>query len=534
LTAIAFGLDPCRFLSSGVGSDNPRPIDPLVQSFGNGSKMKRSIQVTLSILALAVSACARSVDEKPGPAAVAAPPRATNPRPNPVIAPTSPAGLLRFLALGGGPTPESNEVSLEQDIELVQRALPAPGLVLFAGGSGSSSVRELDPVAKGDAVRTALGDLFAPRSGRQSRYRMPRFSAERATLANVEAHLSAALAAGDAPLLVYIAAHGDQGSEPKSNTVALWGGRSLSVTRLSELHEQHRRPLRLIATSCFSGGFAELAFEHADAGAGHPSRVPRCGLFAGTADRETSGCDPNPNRRAQESYGLHLVHALSGTRRDGSPLPGELADFNRDGAIGLLDAHTWARIEAVSFDVPTTTSERWLRSAESGSAPIDARLLPEDAAVIERLGAALRLSTESSVQQRWTALDHQLGGLDDAIATGENSLADRVADEATLLLEQWPVLDDPFHPEFEEIFAQNRPAIESALATSPEARARSDAQAELRALYERLDHLGVEEARVLRLLRAYETLHKAAALMKKGGPAAKYYSTLLDCERSRP
>jgi hypothetical protein len=496
--------------------------------------MKRSIQVALSSLALAVSACSRSPEKRPEPAPVAAPPPAVNARPNPTVVRAAPAGPLQFVALGGGPTPESNEVSLEQDIELVQRALPPPGLVLFAGGSGSGSVRELEPVAKGDAVRTALGDLFAPRSGRQSRYRMPRFSAERATLANVEARLSAALADGSTPLLVYIAAHGDQGSEPKNNTVALWGGRSLSVTRLSELHEQHQRPLRLVATSCFSGGFAELAFEHADAGAGRPSRVPRCGLFAGTADRETSGCDPNPNRRAQESYGLHLVHALSGTRRDGSPLPGELADFDRDGAIGLLDAHTWARIEAVSFDVPTTTSERWLRGAESDSAPIDARLLPEDRAVIERLGAALRLSSESAVQQRWAELDRQLAGLDGAVASGENGLADRVADEATLLLEQWPVLDDPFHPEFEETFAQNRPAIESALASSPEARARSEAQAELRTLYEQIDRLGVEEARVLRLLRAYETLHKAAALMKKGGPAARYYATLLACERSRP
>lgn len=497
--------------------------------------MKRSIQAALSGLSLALTTCARSSERKPEPAPLAAPPRAaTNTRSTPTVALATPAGPLRFLALGGGPTPESNEVSLEQDIELVQRALPAPGLVLFAGGTSSSSVRELDPVAKGDAVRTALGDLFAPRAGRQSRYRMPSFSAERATLENVEARLSAALADGNTPLLVYIAAHGDQGSEPKSNTVALWGGRSLSVTRLSELHEQHQRPLRLVATSCFSGGFAELAFEHADAAAHHPSRVPRCGLFAGTADRETSGCDPNPNRRAQESYGLHLVHALSGTRRDGSPLPGELADFDHDGAIGLLDAHTWARIEAVSFDVPTTTSERWLRSAEPGSAAIDERLLPEEAAVVERLGAALRLSSEAAVRQRWAELDRLLAGLDAAIATGEDGLADRVADEATLLLEQWPVLDDPFHPEFEETFAQNRSAIESALWSSPEARARADAQASLRALYERLDRLAVDEARVLRLLRAYETLHKAAALMKRGGPAARYYSTLLDCERARP
>jgi hypothetical protein len=504
----------------------------------------------IALALFAVAACAQPPAQKPpaaqSPAAAppaAAPPAAAPPAsqpagaaappldPRPLLAPTGP---LRFLALGGGPTPESNEVSLEQDIELVQRALPAPGLVLFAGGSGSPSVRELDPNPKGDPVRTALGELFAPRSGRQSRYRAPSFSAERATLENVEARLTAALSEGDGELLVYIAMHGDQGSEAKDNSVALWGGGALSVADLAALHEHQRRPLRLIATSCFSGGFGELAFAGADAASHHPSPVPRCGLFAGTADRETSGCDPNPNRRAQESYGLHLAHALAGTRRDGTPLgPGD-ADFDKDGKVGLLDAHTWARIQAVSFDVPTTTSERWLRQVERGSAPIDRALAPEDSVVIERLGAALGLSGESAVQQRWSALDRQLEALESSINRAEGELADRVASEATLLLERWPVLDDPFHPDFDATFRDNRAAIEQLLAGSPEARERAHAEQRMRALYDELDAVAVQEARVLRVSRAYETMHKAAALRKRGGAAAKHYATLLACERAAP
>jgi hypothetical protein len=423
---------------------------------------------------------------------------------------------------------------LEQDIDLVRQALPGPGLVLFAGGSGSPNVRELEPAARGDALRIALGDLFAPRAGRQSRYRVPRFEAERATLANVEARLSAALAEGESPLVVYIAAHGDQGSEPRHNSVALWGNQALSVTHLAELHERHPRPLRLVATSCFSGGFAELAFAEAHADPGHPARVSRCGLFAGTSDRETSGCDPNPNRRAQESYGLHFVHALSGTRKDGTPLPLALADYDHDGKIGLLDAHTWARIAAVSFDVPTTTSERWLRKAERGSAPIDPSRSPEDAAVLQQLGAALGLVTEQAVEERWTELDRRLTQLDDKVREVEESLAERAADQATFLLERWPVLDDPFHPDFEATFQHERSAIESALTRSPEAQARARAGERAQALYEQLAGLGVEEARVFRLRRAYETLHKASALLARGGAAAKYYARLLACERGAP
>lgn len=493
---------------------------------------------SVSIAAVTVAlGCARSDATKASPAATPAPAPAV---PSPAVpalsvpAPPAVVGPLHFLAIGGGPTPESNEVSLEQDIDLVRRALPGPGLVLFAGGSGSPSVRELEASPKGDPVRTALGDLFAPRAGRQSRYRVPSFAAERATLENVQTRLSGALAEGEGPLLVYIAAHGDQGTDARSNSVALWGGHALGVGALAELHERSRRPLRLIATSCFSGGFGELAFAGADASTHRPSPILRCGLFAGTADRETSGCDPNPNRRAQESYGLHLVHALAGTRRDGSRLDPRLADYDRDGKIGLLDAHTLARIEAVSFDVPTTTSERWLREVEQGSAPIDRELSPEDAAVIERLEATIGSRGEDAVRARWSELDQKLAALETTIDHAEDELSDRVADEATRLLERWPVLDDPYHPAFEDTFRDHRAAIQQLLESSPEAQVRVQADRHLHALYDQLDTISVQEARVLRVTRAYETMHKASALMKRGGPAAKYYSSLLACERTAP
>jgi hypothetical protein len=443
-------------------------------------------------------------------------------------------GPPRFLAIGGGPTPESNEVSLEQDIDLVRRTLPGPGSVLFAGGSGSVSVRELDPTPKGDPLMLALGDLFAPRSGRQSRYRRPRFAADVATLSNVELRLGEALAHDAAPLVVYFAGHGDRGPEAKGNSMALWGSGALSVERLAELHERQRRSLRLVATSCFSGGFADLAFARADASAGQPSTVPRCGMFAGTWDRETSGCDPNPDRREQESYALHFVHALTGARRDGTPLPAGALDFDGDGAIGLLDAHTYARIEALSFDVPTTTSERWLRRVETGSAPITESASPEDAAVVERLGAALGLRNEHTALSRWNELDRQMSELEAALDAAEDELGAREADLGSVLLSRWPVLDDPFHPDFPSALDKNRDAIERALGEAPETVARSVAKERVSTLYDRIGSLAVEEARVFRLRLAYETLHKAAALLARGGAPAKYYAALRACERAAP
>lgn len=483
----------------------------------------------VAILAVELAACSQrgtgKTDQAPALAAVV-PAGAV-----PAAAPPSPQ---RFVAIGGGPTPESNEVSLEQDIDLVRKLLPAPGSVLFAGGGDSVSVRELLPAPRGDALLLALGDLFAPRNGRQSRYRRPRFAAEPATEGNIRARLSLALAESGPPLLVFIAAHGDQGDSAKNNAVALWGGGALTVTALAELHERYQRPLRLIATSCFSGGFAELAFARADASGGRPPSVARCGLFAGTADRETSGCDPNPDRREQESYALHFVSALAGRRKDGSALPAGAADYDKDGKIGLLDAHTWARIQAVSFDVPTTTSERWLESAEGGSAPLDPTLLPEDVAVVEHLGKALGVTNERAVQRRGSDLDRQITEASAALDQAEDELAQRDAALGAVLLARWPVLDDPFHPDFAGMLAEHREAIEQTLTASPEARQRAAAKDRTAPLYERLAALMIEEARVSRLERAYQTLHRAAALVKKGGPSASYYASLLACERGQP
>ena len=139
--------------------------------------------------------------------------------------------------MGGGPTPESTESDPEQDIDLVRQALPAPGVVLFAGGSGSgaygSSIHYTRVTPWGRRSETCWETA---RVGRAAT-RPHASAAERATLDNLEARLSAALVQGGGPLTVYVAAHGEQGQQARHNSVTLWGGRSLDVARLAELHD---------------------------------------------------------------------------------------------------------------------------------------------------------------------------------------------------------------------------------------------------------------------------------------------------------
>src|SRR4051812_5195902 len=107
---------------------------------------------------------------------------------------------VRYLAIGGGSTPEYTEVSLEQDMLLARQVLQGPGTMFFAGGSDAVGVRSTNPLADGSSLLARLGDLFAPRSGRQSQYRRTTLSAAPATLANIDQALTRALATGKDPL----------------------------------------------------------------------------------------------------------------------------------------------------------------------------------------------------------------------------------------------------------------------------------------------------------------------------------------------
>src|SRR5688572_5903653 len=70
---------------------------------------------------------------QPSPRRVSTPAKAPAVRGHPIDVERTPS---RWLAAGGGPTPELNPVSLEQDLGLVREVLGEGGLVLFASGPG--------------------------------------------------------------------------------------------------------------------------------------------------------------------------------------------------------------------------------------------------------------------------------------------------------------------------------------------------------------------------------------------------------------
>lgn len=491
--------------------------------------------------------------------------------PAPPAPPAPPGGAargqpVRHIVVAGGAFPESSEASLEFDAALAHSVLPGPGRVLFAGGSAARAVRSLDPSLSGTDLLTRVGDIFAPRSGRRSAYRRPRLAADAAGQVQVEAALAAALGAGvsptgrdgagsspgdaPSPLLLYVATHGEQGEQPADNWVALWGGGALTVRALVALHDAHPAPLRAVVASCFAGGFAEMAFAQADPARG-PAGAPRCGLFAGTWDRQTAGCDPDPDRRAHRGYSVHFLNALRGLDRHGRPLGAEeRVDLDGDGAVSLLEAHARARAQSRSIDVPTTTSERLLRALapelRAGPRPDEvpgshppppppaAEWLPEDAEVLRVLGAELGLADAAAARARAVVVDARLDALDGAVAGAEARVDTTYQALAARLLGRFPVLDDPYHPGFASMFEAARAELARLLDEAPEAQAHADAQAALDAADARYWQARRGEALLTRYLRAAETLELAAGLKQRGGPGYRAYRRLLECERYVP
>lgn len=441
---------------------------------------------------------------------------------------------LRWLAIGGGATPEFNQVSIEQDLLLAQEVFGTGGALLFAGGPGSHGVQIEDPAARGDPLLATLAELFAPRGGRTASYRPTTTTPlAAATASNTLAALKQALAEPGPPLRVYLAGHGERGEPAREGGLSLWGQSSLRVAELAQVLDEARRPAQIVATSCFSGAFAELVFARADPAAG-AAPTDRCGLFAATAEREASGCDPNPDRAAQEGYALHFLNGLRGRDRAGEPLPLAELDLDGDGAVSPLEAHARARIHSLGIDVPTTTSERWLRAVAPRRGRSSAAALPEEEAVIAKLSAALGFTGREA--QAGVDLEHFLEDMSSAYerldaASGREDAAYRAA--AADLLARFPVLDDPWHPDFAPTLAGHRAEIAAVVAESPLLADFRAAQAEVAKVQQEVAELLARSARLERLVRALENRELAGRLKARGGKTWTTYEALLACERAR-
>lgn len=513
------------------------------------SRTARRLALVTLVGALAAS-CRSETPVNPAPPR----PPPVAPTPSPPGTPFEPANPTvhasfpeapRWVLIGGGADPFSTELQIETDTHAVQRALYdrfGPGITLFAGGVGAYGVRASPSAAESDETQpleAVIAEIFGGAYVVDD-YRVHRVAAlGPADAETVHAAIVEGVGGpvegegGPPPLLIWLQGHGEEAYGQDDGAFALWGGTALTPDALrASLGPTHAGDVRIVASFCHAGGFTSLGSEPVMEGG------VACVLAATTWDRVASGCDPDPARRASDSYGGHLVAALGGA-------PSPVADSDGDGAINWLEAHVAASVASRGFDVPMTTSMRVSigAAAANGAAPVWAppgageATVPEFDAAVTGLARRLGLAPDAELAG---AVDRHLEA---ALATAQEArrAADAAADDVDreaarlrgALLARWAVLDNPGHPRFAATLAAHGEAIASYLKSSEELAAWRTAQDSWRARLDRSDTLEIALAPWLRL-DAYLWATQGARMLLATGPgerARRHLEALLRCER---
>ena len=399
-----------------------------------------------------------------------------------------------FLTIGGGNSPDNNQVSLEQNVLFFRDTLATlhlsnvPQEVLFADGNANQRDVQYTPDDE-DApkVNQLLADIFPTEEGAASEQYRPHEipnvwgPAQQETLARWFDTIGRKIPDGDR-LIIYYTGHGGPGKPPHNTTLAMWSEPSLTVNSFVKLLDRlsPKVSVVLIMVQCYSGGFADVIFDKADPARGLAAQN-RCGFFATSFDRTAAGCTPDILLDDYREYSTYFWAAMCGHTRTGKPV--EKPDFLGNGQIGMSEAHAYTLIHSETVDIPLKTSDIFLRqysrlSADGGDGLISAdiaydRLLalsgPSERAVLDGLSTTLKLSGPDRVTDaRRLAND---------LATRQNDLerrrkklerATEISRSTTrdVLLNRWPQLSNPLNPLAHQTIATQADKIVAMLGSS--------------------------------------------------------------------
>jgi hypothetical protein len=406
-----------------------------------------------------------------------------------------------FLTIGGGGSPQNNQVSLERNVVYFRRTLAdcglagAPHQVYFA--CGNEKARDLqfdDPNVQPPRANLLVARLWYLDDDLYHQYRPHDVTdlsgpATRAAITRWFATSGARLGDGDR-LFIYFTGHGGPGNRqsPKNTTLDLWLDGAMTVKEFTALLDKLNRRVQvvLIMVQCHSGGFGGVLFPGGEAG---PvlSEQSRCGFFATWSDRLAAGCTSDTHEADYKDYTTYFFAALSGKSRTGQPIPPP--DYDRDGRTSLAEAHAYVLLTSDTIDLPIRTSDVLLRQFSktkddrvkdlvTPSPDFDAllgRATPERRAVLEGLAAALELNGPDKVAAARTladSIDRQrkqlepprrgrpVGNRDNEANALRNQIRARV-------LARWPEMSNAYHPATIAALTQHADEVVAAIESHP-------------------------------------------------------------------
>lgn len=370
------------------------------------------------------------------------------------------------LTIGGGYSPQGNQVSLEKNVLLFQKVLknapdqPARHDIYFADGHASEKdvlVHDLDRVPRANRLMAEVFDSTDALGLTFRNHQVPnvRDSANPANVRSWFRDVAPQMHRGDR-LLIYVTAHGYRSRDTRrehDTSIALWDKTTLKMSELARMLDQMDPAVDvvMVMVQCYTGGFSHLIYKAGDPEKGlSPQR--RTGFYATVHDRPAAGCTPDVNEANYEEYSTFFLAAFLGTDRTGNQI--DLPDYDKDGRVSLEEAHAYTILNAETIDLPVKSSGAFLR-VESDFGDEDGELLENDepfSTVLEfatpvqrtlltQLSEKLSLSGDNRIVDAWrrSRNDRRRRGV---TRRGSNT-RNRIAND---LLGKWPELENPFNP----------------------------------------------------------------------------------------
>lgn len=403
------------------------------------------------------------------------------------------------LTIGGGYSPQGNQVSLEKNVLLFQSVLQDPAVQLerhdiyFADGNDPEKDVLAHDVESVPEANRLMAEVFGTTDALGLTFRnhhIPSVS-DAAKPSNIRTwfrNVASQMHQGDR-LLVYVTAHGyrSRDTQRKHDTsIAMWDRTTLRMRELAKLLDQMDPAVDvvMVMVQCYTGGFSHLIYKGGDPENGL-SPQSRTGFFATVHDRPAAGCTPDVNEANYEEYSTFFWAAFLGADRSGKQIG--RPDYDGDGRVSLSEAHAYTILNAETIDLPIKTSGAFLR-AESSFGEGDDDLLQDDepfstvmelaspvqGVLLTQLSEKLNLTGENRLVDAWR--QSRNGRRRRGSARRSSQVRDQIARD---LLTRWPALENPFNPLVTELLTTRRDEFVNAVQSHPDfERFRAESQQE--------------------------------------------------------
>ena len=241
-----------------------------------------------------------------------------------------------FITIGGGPSREENQASLEANVVFFQQIIkdkhpePSRNDIFFAHGDVPAADVQVvaDKPKESELPATdLLASLHRRPSNRQGvTYRSHQVAeitgALDPQLIRESLEKLAKTATSHDRLIIYVTAHGSPGPDDDSfdTSIDCWGSKKITAREFSHWLDKlpHDMPVVMVMAQCFCGGFGHLIYQDLDESKGFTTQ-PRVGFFAQQHDLPAAGCRPDIEHD-EEFSSYFWGTPIAGHRRSGTPV----------------------------------------------------------------------------------------------------------------------------------------------------------------------------------------------------------------------